>query len=349
VHYSHTLDPAGWIRDYENGLVPDKLPYGLDRIADYGIDLTVRSRPRSGVVRRQAERASRFMTGGFELPDLVRNRNERRAADVVLCWDERAGAFAAARSHFPGEPPVATGVVWMTDLERTGLDRRLPAIRGLASAACVYVNAPAQLDVLARWGVPPDRRHFIHMAVDADFWGAEPIEPELDLIVGAGNDRHRDHQLLVEAVRQLRARRPTARLELATHHPVDVPSGVGLRYPHRDHRQMRELYGRASVVALAVKQNLHLSGLTVVLEAMAAGRPVVVTEMPGIAEYVIQGETGFLVSRDAGAIVDALETVLADPERANEMGRLGRARVANRFTTRHLAGNLAALLHSVGK
>jgi len=112
---------------------------------------------------------------------------------------------------------------------------------------------------------------------------------------------------------------------------------------------MRELYARASVVALSVKPNLHLSGLTVVLEAMASRRPVVVTEMPGISEYVVHGETGFLVPRDADALADALEVVLSDPERAEEMGHAGRVRLESRFTTQHLAEGLAGLLHAVGK
>ena len=349
LHYSHTLDPVRWMREYQQGLLPDKLPYGLDRIAEFGVEVTLRSRPQTGALPGVGQRGTRLLTGGLELPDLVRNREERRAADVVLCWDERAGAYAAARSHLPGEPPVATGVVWLTDLEHAGVGRRWPAVRGLASAACIFVNAAAQLDVLERWGVPPERRHFIHMAVDADFWGAERFEPEPDLVVGAGNDRHRDHSLLVEAVRGLRERRPAARIELATHHPVDVPEGLGLRHPRLDHREMRGLYGRGSVVALAVQPNLHLSGLTVVLEAMAAGRPVVVTEMPGISDYVVHGETGLLVQRDPNAIADALEAVLSDPDRAYEMGRSGRARLEARFTTRHLAEGLAGLLRSVGK
>ncbi len=349
LHFPHTLDPAHWSREYEAGRVPDRLPYGLNRLVDFGVEISVRDLPRGGPIRQVAARGSRLLTGGFELPDLLRNRTERRAADVVLCWDERAGAYAATRSRIHGEPPVATGVVWLTDFGGRGLGRRAPAVRALASADCIYVNAPAQLDVLARWGVPEDRRHFLFMAVDQEFWGAASSRPEPGLVVGAGNDRHRDHRLLVEAIRRLHMRRPTTRLELATHHQVEVPANLGIRHPQLNHCGMRTLYARATAVALCVTPNLHLSGLTVVLEAMAAGRPVVVTEMPGIRDYVVDGETGFLVNRDPEAIADALELLLVDSDRASTMGRAGRERLDQNFTTQHLAEGLAGLIHTIGK
>jgi len=347
LQYSHTVDPAEWARRHELGQVPDRLPYGLDRMGDFGVSVAFRRLPRPGRARVLAQRATRLATGGFELPDLARDRRERRSADVVVCWDERAGAFAAARSRTRGEPPVATGVVWLTDVPRLG--RRSAAARALASAACVYVNAPAQLDVLRAWGVPADRAHFIHMAVDADFWHTDGVTPEPGLVAASGNDRHRDHPLLVEAMQRLQARGSSARLELATHHDVDVPGAVGARHPDLTHQQMRDLYGRASVVALAVTPNLHLSGLTVLLESMACARPVVATETAGMSEYVTDGTTGFLVDRDPEAIADALQTLLADPDRAREMGRAAREAFERGFTTRQLAGNLAGLLRAVAK
>jgi glycosyltransferase involved in cell wall biosynthesis len=211
------------------------------------------------------------------------------------------------------------------------------------------VNAPAQLDVLARWGIPQDRAHFIHMAVDAAFWRTDGVEPEPGLVVGAGNDRHRDHPLLVEAMKQLRSRHSSARLELATYHEVDIPRPLGARHPSCTHQQMRELYGRASVVALAVHPNLHLSGLTVLLESMACARPLVATETAGMSEYVESGTTGYLVERNSEAIAGAIGGLLADPERAREMGRIARETFLRKFTTRHLAQNLAGLLGSVAK
>ncbi len=71
---------------------------------------------------------------------------------------------------------------------------------------------------------------------------------------------------------------------------------------------------------------------TVLLEAMARGRPVISTRLSGIPEIVEDGETGILVEpRDAAALADALERVLEDRAGGSRMGAGGRARAERLF------------------
>jgi glycosyltransferase involved in cell wall biosynthesis len=82
----------------------------------------------------------------------------------------------------------------------------------------------------------------------------------------------------------------------------------------------------------------------VVIEAMAAGRPVVATNGGGIPEIVEDGLTGYLVPMDdAPAMADAICRLLADPAAAAEMGRRGRQRVIDRFTIEHTARRVEAV------
>ena len=68
------------------------------------------------------------------------------------------------------------------------------------------------------------------------------------------------------------------------------------------------------------------------LEAMAAGMPVVATAVPGNEEVVVDKETGLLVpARDSTRLASALCDVLADPGRAKRMGALGKLRVKTHF------------------
>jgi glycosyltransferase involved in cell wall biosynthesis len=111
---------------------------------------------------------------------------------------------------------------------------------------------------------------------------------------------------------------------------------------------VRTLYGRAQVVAVATRPNLHASGLTVTLEAMACGRPVVVPDTPGMAEYVVPGETGLVYPvGDEAALAECVRSLLADPQRAAAMGSAGRRLVAEYYDTdvqaRRLAAELLAL------
>jgi glycosyltransferase involved in cell wall biosynthesis len=69
-----------------------------------------------------------------------------------------------------------------------------------------------------------------------------------------------------------------------------------------------------------------------ILEAMAAGKAVVATNVGGIPEAVMDGETGILVPpRRPDRLAEALLALLNDPERAARMGKAGRRRVVDAF------------------
>ena len=71
----------------------------------------------------------------------------------------------------------------------------------------------------------------------------------------------------------------------------------------------------------------------VVIEAMATGAVAVATDVGGVRELVVPGETGYVVPVGRpDAVADALLAVLADPERARATARAARARVEREFT-----------------
>jgi glycosyltransferase involved in cell wall biosynthesis len=337
LEYAHTLDAVQWQTQHAAGLVPDRFPYGLDWLERHGFELYA-SPPADGVAAF-LDGVGRRATGGFEFVEAMRSR-ARRSCDAALCWDERTGVPAALRSRLPGEPDAVFGVIWWTEPDAPiGRRGRMLAKKALQKAAGVWAMSTAQLGVLERdWGVDAQRLHLLHMGIDADFWHANEARQEPNLVVGAGNDRHRDHPLLVEAMTRLRRRRPEVRLELVTHQRVSVLPELGKRHPHLTHPEMRELYGRASVVAVALKPNFHLSGLSVMLEAMACSCPVVVTDSPGLSDYLRNGETGLVVPvGNAEALAKAVEELLVDPDRARALAEAGREFVSAFSTTAQAA------------
>jgi glycosyltransferase involved in cell wall biosynthesis len=73
----------------------------------------------------------------------------------------------------------------------------------------------------------------------------------------------------------------------------------------------------------------------VIIEAMAASRPVIGTRVGGIPELIRDGETGYVVPRaDAPALAERLLRLIANPALRNEMGAAGRARAEAMFDVR---------------
>ena len=82
----------------------------------------------------------------------------------------------------------------------------------------------------------------------------------------------------------------------------------------------------------------------VVMEAMAAGLAVVATDVPGTRDIVRDDATGYLVDpEDEADMAERIMELLADPERGKRMGRLGKERVARRFTRDRFIREIEAL------
>jgi len=70
-----------------------------------------------------------------------------------------------------------------------------------------------------------------------------------------------------------------------------------------------------------------------ILEYMAAGRPVVATDIGGAREAVVNGETGYVVKpQDFEAMAAHLISLLREPQKASAMGAQGRNRVLEQFS-----------------
>jgi len=109
-----------------------------------------------------------------------------------------------------------------------------------------------------------------------------------------------------------------------------------------------EKLGSADIFALAsVTDAQGASDVfpTVIIEAMAAARPVVSTRLAGIPESVVHGETGLLVPpEDTKALAEALSRLIQDHKLRLHYGRAGRERIEQHFQIEHTVGPLIGLL-----
>ncbi len=85
--------------------------------------------------------------------------------------------------------------------------------------------------------------------------------------------------------------------------------------------------------ALVVLSSLFEGMPNIVMEAMAAGKAVVATDVNGVRELMVDGETGEIVPpRDSTALAEAIDRLIDDDRLLGEYGRNGLKRVESRFT-----------------
>jgi L-malate glycosyltransferase len=160
---------------------------------------------------------------------------------------------------------------------------------------------------------------------------------------------HKDHATLVAAAAFVLAARPEAYFVIVGDGPCR----------HALETQARALGIEGRVVFTGFRDDIdvllpafdvfclssHMEGLgTILLDAMAFGRPIVGTAAGGIPEAVADGTTGRIVPvRDSRALAQALIDVLGDRGRAEAMGRNGRRRFEERFSAERMVTETLAV------
>jgi glycosyltransferase involved in cell wall biosynthesis len=191
-------------------------------------------------------------------------------------------------------------------------------------------------------GIAPKRLHRIHFQVDERFF--TPSAGAGAGVVSVGREL-RDYPTLFEAVdgtgipTTVVASSPWSRREDQTANRR-VPANVTLRRGLSS-EELREVYRSAAVVVVPLQDVDSPAGVTSMLEAQAVGKPVIISESPGIRDSIGPEKHVVIVPcGDAGAMRAAIEALLSDPQRAASLGRLGREAVLAQKTLDHFTANI---------
>lgn len=222
--------------------------------------------------------------------------------------------------------------------------------------AVVFENAD-DAETLARRGVLPDRRdvHVVPGGVDIDRFAPRRPPPANGIVTLISRMlRTKGVEDFVRAARILRDRGVPNRIVLVGDVDPENPASIDRgRLEAWDEEGAVEWWGfrddvedvldRALVVCLP---SYYREGLPrILLEAAAAGRPLVGTDVPGCREVVIDGRTGVVVPvRDPARLADAIGRLVEQPELAAELGRNGRRLVEERFSNDKVNAVYAALV-----
>ncbi|MDF1836532.1 MAG: glycosyltransferase family 4 protein [Planctomycetota bacterium] len=318
----------------------------IDGLVERGHTCTVVAQPDSLVEKAAKERNLRTvsvrMRGDWDYLAVRRISWALSAAqpDVVHLHTGRAnwlGGWAAKRE---GIPAIST----------RRMDRRVKNNRKSRRIYGSFVQhtaaiSPAVLRQLHEGGVPPERSELIWSVVDPS--KLQPSRPRGEMRKELGLEESQSTVLaagalvarkgfdcLIEAIARVESR---PMLCIAGEGPAqdelwDLALGLGLSDRVKllgKRKDMPDLLGAADLFAMPSRaEGLGIAAL----EAMAAGLPVLASEVGGLQDLVLHGETGRLLhAGDVPAWAVAIGQTLADPAETRRMGAAGKERVERSF------------------
>jgi glycosyltransferase involved in cell wall biosynthesis len=298
-----------------------------------------------GATVRAVPRISPGLDGARRMGALVRAlRRERPAVfHAHLSWPLAARFELAAAVAARVPAIVATFHLFPpSSLGRLGpLEGRLLGA-GVGRGIAVSQAIASSLDDVLGW--PPDKLEVIHNGIAVERFGQRP-DPELRRALTAGSD-----DLLFLTTARLDAQKGLDVLLRAARSVDGVLFAIAGGGPERarlereaDELGVRErirfLGHRTDVPALLAVSDAFVlpsrfEGTSLaLLEAMAAGKPLVTSAIPGTNELVADGETGLLVpAGDPDALAAALRRIVAEPELRTHLGAAARRRAETSYS-----------------
>jgi len=262
----------------------------------------------------------------------------RIGAELVHTCDLYANIFGLPAAAFAGVPvrianrrEILTGDKSPAQLRAQQLSYR--------AAHAVVANSAAARAQLERERVPADRLRLIPNGLDPARFTPQPPRDAIRRVITVANLRpEKGHDTLLAAAPRILERHPDATFTFVGDGPrrdalETLTRALGLSGRVHFLGERRDVAPCLAEADLFVLPSRSEAFPNAVIEAMAAGLPVVATDVGGIPEVVRRHETGVLVGPDdADGLADAVIGLMDRPEHAADLGRAARAAVERHYT-----------------
>ena len=244
---------------------------------------------------------------------------------VISVFEGAAATLGLLRPFALHRPKIIMWDIGLTDwrLRNKIINMTLPRIDHL------MVLGANQIDYIAKNYAPCRSVSAIGHVVDTEFFRPMPLNSG-GPVLSVGDDVGRDFLTLGKAMQGI----GRTLIVKASRHPPDLTGDcVQVIRERSPYTALRDLYIEASVVVVPTKITANACGVSTILEASASGRPLVVTDNPGIRDFVVPDETCLLVPEgDVAALRSAILKLFLEPETCSRLAENARAFVVKKFS-----------------
>lgn len=274
------------------------------------------------------------MHSAFQSVDPLRSLRvllRRRNAAIICAHMESALVPLLLRRMFRFRAPI---ILWEVPWSPGWAYRELVARLTISRADRAVVFSANQIDLVRQAYGGNARPAFVPFCVDVNFFRPRlRNNASVPYILSSGLDKGRDFDLLVKVSAEI----PTpfkikiANLPASVSNPKMYPN-IEFILEHLNYIEFRDLYSNADIVVITTHLTPNACGVTSLMEAMAMGKPTIISNNPALRDYLPPPDAGVVVPiGDAAALRAAILDLQRNPKKAAAMGKNARAFAEQRF------------------
>lgn len=347
------------ISQVKRGFGPDNALYGANHLSFFGYQAKMSD------VSEKTERILDILLApfhklfhreidiDFKLPRALLLRSSINQADVVVTNTDGIGLAVCFLKRLKlVRPPIiyAVGLFYIKGKLKYHLDHSKKSLffylyKWILSAADqIIYHSPIEKQKLEKLGLyNPATCTFVAMGSDDTFFKSSKNHKS-NLILSVGKDRARDYQTLFEAAERFPNLKFAVVCRKQNIEGLKVPKNVDL-YFDISYRKVRDLYRKASVVVIPLKEMQRSSGQMTLTDSMQMQKPIIISDVVGIAHYPLKNFVNVIKipPGDSGQLTQAISSTLQNKRLRQRLEKNSKT-FAQQFSTRNYAKKIAAVI-----
>jgi glycosyltransferase involved in cell wall biosynthesis len=284
--------------------------------------------------------------------------------DIIHTFFEKSEVMGWLTARLSGIP------AWITSRRDLGFKRKkiYNKVFRFSSKDCrrCVANCHAVKDKMTQQGSLPDGKiEVIYNGLDLSIYqkshndkvlrkelGVEDDVPLVGMIANF-NFEIKGHRCFLEAAKGVMEKVRDVEFLLVGDGPLrnqykEMAQNIGIKEKVHFLGERPDVPAILSHLAVSVLSSTSEGFSNVILESMAAGRPVIATKIGGSPEIVVDGVTGYLVPpADSSAMAGAITALLQEPDKAKAMGAAGKRLVEEKFSLRAMVESYERLYRAL--
>lgn len=273
---------------------------------------------------------------------------------VISFTDYLSLGLGIANQKTPFGPQIFGGFHGLSDIyhnqkesrKRKIKDKIQRAINGLEMV--FFFGEPDMEEATDLFEIDDKKLFHFKFGIDTKFWKPARSNIDENYVLAVGSDINRDYETLLASCGDIPLKIVT-KLKLQPSLKRDNLSVIGgsLHEPRLDDIGLRDLYQKAKMVVVPVKDVWQPSGYSVALQAMSCGKPLILTDFKGLWDRMMfsSGENCLLVEPgNQAALKSAIQKLNSDPELRKTLGTNAQQTCERHFNLYRMNKDFSTLL-----